>query len=193
MSSDNLTYVYKPKLMGPAYELTLSEDSLDWMIGTRSGRLSYPMIRHIRLGYKPTNMANSRFQAEIWPLNAPKLVVQSVSARNLIDVTDHGTDYARFLRELHTRVDAANKSCVYEAGLPAWRWWPSAIVALFTVLALLYVVAQGLLAGHFLMALIIGGTGVWFLWQIWNIVTRNRPRNYDPQNLPADLLPAPKE
>src|SRR5690606_28493764 len=118
MSSEDFTYAYKPRLMGPAYEFALSKDSLDWSIGTRTGRLGYPMIRHIRLGYKPTNMANSRFQAEIWSLNTPKLLIQSVSAKNVIDVTDHAGDYTRFLRELHRRIDAANKDCLYEAGFP---------------------------------------------------------------------------
>jgi hypothetical protein len=192
MSSEQFTYAYKPRLMSPAYEFSLSKDSLDWTIGSQSGRISYPMIKRIRLGYKPTNMANSRFIAEIWSQNAMKLTIQSVSARNIIDVTDHGNDYARFLRELNLRVDAANPKCIYEAGFPAWRWWPSLGVGVITLAALLYVVARSLVAAEFVLAGIIGGIGAWFLWQIWNIVMRNRPRNYDPKNLPTEVLSASK-
>lgn len=190
MSSEAITYSYKPRLMGPSYEFALSQDSLDWSIGPHSGRVSYPMIRHIRLGYKPTNMASARFMAEIWPLNAPKLLLYSVSARSLVDMADQGGDYARFLRELHRRVAAAKAECVYEAGFPSWRWWPSIIVGVLTLFALAYIVVQGFLAGQYLIAAVIAFIGAWFLWQIWNIVVRNRPRRYDPGSLPPDVLPA---
>ncbi len=189
MSSEDFTYAFKPRLMGPAYEFSLSKDSLDWMIGPRSGRVSYPMIRRLRLGYKPTNFANARFIAEIWPLNAPKLLVHSVSARSLIDMANQGEDYARFLRELHRRVAAANKDCVYEAGFPPWRWWPSALLGAATLFAIAYIVVQGLFAGHYLVSAIIAFVGVWFMWQIWNIVMRNRPRTYRPDEIPEDVLP----
>ena len=106
MSSENFTYVYKPRLMGPAYEFVLSKDSLDWTVGLRSGRVSYPMIKQIRLSYKPTNMASARFIAEIWPSNSAKVPLHSVSARSLIDMADQGSEYVRFLRELHRRMAA---------------------------------------------------------------------------------------
>jgi hypothetical protein len=189
MSSEEFTYAFKPRLMGPAHEFLLSKHSLDWTIGPRSGRISYPMIRRIRLGYKPTNMANSRFMAEVWPINAPKLVLFSVSARTIIDVTDLGHDYARFIRELHRRVDAANADCVLEAGFPAWRWWPSLILGVLSLLGVLYIVVQGLLGAQFLIAAIVAFIGAWFLWQIWHIVMRNRPRRYRHGEIPEEVLP----
>jgi len=190
MSSEDFTYFFKPRLMGPVYEFSLSKDSLDWTIGPRSGRVSYPMIRHIRLGYKPTNMATSRFMAELWPLNAPKLMLHSASAKSLIDMADQGSDYVRFLRELHRRVEASNSQCTYEAGMPSWRWWPSLIVGVLAFFALVYIVIQGLLAGQYPVTGVIAFVGAWFMWQIWNIVMRNRPQKYDPRNLPAEVLPA---
>lgn len=175
--------------MGPAHEFSLSKDSLDWAIGPRSGRVSYHMIKHIRLGYKPTSMANARFIAEIWPLNAPKLLMHSVSARSMIDVADQGSDYSRFLQELHRRVHAAKANCVYQAGFPTWRWWPSAIFAVATILAVAYIAVKAFLAAEYVLAGIIVLIGSWFLWQIWNIVIRNRPRRYDYDSIPEDVLP----
>lgn len=176
--------------MGPAYEFALSQDGLDWAIGLRTGRIGYPMIRHIRLGYKPTNMATSRFIAEIWAVNTPKMVVQSVSARSIIDMADQGMEYTNFLRELHRRVAASKANCTYDAGFPAWRWWPSAVVGVLTFLALAYVVVQGIRSGEYAIAGIIALIGAWFVWQIWKIVMRNRPRTYDPFDLPHEVLPA---
>lgn len=193
MSSEQFTFAYKPRLMGPVYEYALSPDSLDWATATGSGRIGYPMIKRIRLGYKPTNMANARFMAEIWPQNAAKLTIHSVSANSLVDVSNLGGEYVRFIRELHRRLESTNSNCVYEAGFPAWRWWPSAIFAVLTLFAVLYVIVQGLLSGQFLITAVITGVGIWFMWQIWNIVARNRPRTYRPNEIPADVLPTISE
>lgn len=183
-------YSFKPRLMGPSYEFQLSKDTLDWQIGPRSGQIAYPMIRRIRLGYKPTNMAAARFVAEIWPLNAGKLSVFSVSARSIIDVAPQNADYAGFLRELHRRVAASKSECVFEAGFPSWRWWPSLAVGIAALLAVAFIVVQAVIGAQYLVAAIFGLTGVWFLWQIWHIVMRNRPRRYTADNIPADVLPS---
>lgn len=190
MSSEQIKYAFQPRMMGPVYEFALSKDSLDWTIGNRSGRVGYPMIKRMRLGYKPTNMATARFMAEIWPLNAPKLLLYSVSARSIIDTTDLGSEYAKFLRELHRRVEAANPNFVFEAGFPSWRWWPSLIVGVLTLFAVAYVVVQGLIGGQYLLAAVISFVGAWFIWQIWHIVMRNRPRRYKYDEIPPDALPA---
>jgi hypothetical protein len=190
MATEEYTYSYKPRLMGPSYEFQLSKDALDWTIGVRTGRVSYPMIKHIRLGYKPTNMANARFIAEIWPLNAPKIALHSVSAQSLVNMADQGKEYSNFVRELHRRVSGAKADCVYDAGFPAWRWWPSVFVALLVLIAVGYVVVQGAAAGQYWVAAVIALVGAWFLWQIWNIVVRNRPRLYDPRAIPDDIMPA---
>jgi hypothetical protein len=191
MSSEELpyTYAYKPRLMGASYEFALSQDGMDWAIGPRTGRVSYPMIKHIRLGYKPTNMGTAQFMAEVWPLNDTKLLLNSQSARSMIDMADQGKEYTRFIQELHRRVAASQSNCVFEAGFPAWRWWPSAIFGAAIPLALIYVVVKALMASEYLVAGAITLLGAWFIWQIWNIVMRNRPRQYDPHNLPSDVLP----
>ncbi len=190
MTNENLAFAYKPRLMGPSYEFQLSKDTLDWTIGPRAGRVSYPMIRRVRLGYKPTNMGTGRFIAEIWPLNAPKLTLNSISQRTLIDTEDLGSNYTFFVRELHRRILAANGECSYEAGMPVWRWWPSVIVGVAALLGVVYVAMQGLLSGQFWFAAVVGLIGGWFMWQIWNIIKRNRPRVYSPDNIPDDVLPA---
>lgn len=185
-----LFYSYKPRLMGPSYEFQLSKDTLDWQIGLRSGQVAYPMVRHIRLGYKPTNMAGARFVADVWPLNAQKLSLSSVSARSLVEVASQNNDYGSFVRELHRQVAASKSNCVFEAGIPAWRWWPSLVVGALAPVAVLYIVVRAFLSAEYLVAAGIALIGAWFLWQVWNIVKRNRPRRYAPDAIPADVLPS---
>lgn len=190
MAEQQISYAFKPKMFGAPHSFQLSKDGLDWELGPRSGRIGYPMIRHIRLGYKPTNTGSARFIAEIWSHNTPKLSVSSVSSRSMLDTEDLGKDYAAFLRELHLRIAASKADCVFEAGMPAWRWWPASIFGVLAFLALSYVVFQGVMTGQHFVAGAIALLGVWFLWQIWNLISRNRPRYYPPHDIPADVLPA---
>lgn len=175
--------------MGPSVEYRLTPDALDWQIGPRAGRVAYTMIRRIRLGYKPTNMATARFIAEIWPVNAAKLQLASTSMRSLLDISDHKQEYRSFVAELHRRVERAQNDCSFEAGFPAWRWWPAAAVGLITAAGLLYIIVQGLRGGQPLVGAVIALVGAWFAWQMWNIVLRNRPRRYRADDIPRDVLP----
>lgn len=183
------TYSYKPRLMGPSYDFRLTREALDWQIGSRSGRVAFPMIRRIRLGYKPTNLATARFIAEIWPANSPKLLLGSTSAKSIIDLAAHNDEYRAFVNELHRRIAATNSECVFEGGFPAWRWWPAAIIGVLALAGIIYVAFKGIVSGHLFAAIVIVVTGLWFAWQIWNIVMRNRPRRYSPDAIPEDLLP----
>ncbi|HMN50721.1 MAG: hypothetical protein KF794_09810 [Xanthobacteraceae bacterium] len=184
-----LTYSYRPRPLGDGYEFRLTPHTLDWNLGMRSGQIAYPMIRHVRLGFKPTNMAGSRYLAEIWPVNAPKLVLYSTSMQSLINTADQGEEYSAFLRELHRRMAAAGAKCVYQAGFSAWRWWLALVVAVATFFAVLYVIVRGFVAGEYLVSALIAFVGAWFLWQVSNIVLRNRPRIYTPDNIPREVLP----
>jgi len=190
MATEDISYAFKPKMFGAPHFFQLSSDGMDWTVGPRSGRISYPMIRHIRLGYKPTNVGSARFIAEIWSQNEPKISISSVSSRSMLDTEDLGKDYAAFLRELHRRVALSKANCVFEAGMPAWRWWPASIFGVLAFLAVGYVVVRGLMTGQYLVAGAITLLGVWFLWQIVNLITRNRPRIYSPDHIPANVLPA---
>lgn len=189
MTTEDISYAFKPKMFGAPHFFQLTKDGMDWTLGPRSGRISYPMIRCIRLGYKPTNTGSARFIAEIWSLNHPKMSISSVSSRSMLDTEDLGKEYAAFLRELHVRVGASKANCVFEAGMPAWRWWPASIFGVLAFLAVAYVVFQGLITAQYLVAGAIALLGLWFAWQIWNLITRNRPRNYLPDNIPSDILP----
>lgn len=182
-------YSYRARPMGGASEFQLSQQTLDWSMGTQSGQIAYTMIRHIRLGYKPTTMAGARYMAEIWATNAPKLLLYSTSVESLINTKDQGAEYSAFLRELHARMAEAGARTIYQSGFAAWRWWAAVVVAILTMIAVLYVAVRGFVIGEYLVAGGIALLGLWFLWQVWNIVLRNRPRIYTPDNIPREVLP----
>jgi hypothetical protein len=175
--------------MGAIFAFRLANEGLDYEMGPRSGRVAYPMIARVRLGFRATNMLGRRYIAEIFPRIGGKMEIASASARSILDQTDQGSEFRAFITDLHRRIARSGAECRFEAGMAAWRWWPSVIVTLGMIVGLLIVVARGLLAQQFGAALIILAVGILFLWQMGSLLLANRPRVYSPDAIPADVLP----
>ena len=182
-------YGYRARMIGAGATFRLGEHSLEWNVSGLSGRAAYPMIRMIRLGYRPSNFGSRRFVAEIWPRNAARLEIASASYRSMVAMEDQGLQFKTFIRELHRRIAASGANCRFEAGFAPWRWWPMFAVGAATGLALIYLAFHTLLSGDFAAGLLVLGFILLSSWQMLPLILRNRPRSYDPHNIPKDVLP----
>lgn len=187
--AEEFVYSYRPRAVGAAFAFHLGEHSLEWNMGGAVGHAAYPMIYRVRIGYRPSNLGNRRFIAEIWSRNGPRVEISSASYRSVVMMDDQGKDFRAFIGELHRRIAASGGNCRFEAGFAAWRWWPMMAVAAVTSVALVYVAANTFLNGDFTAGLLIAGFMALFGWQMWPLVMRNRPREYDPNDIPVDVLP----
>jgi len=52
-ASSELTYRYRPRMIGGDFAFRLEPDALAWELGRRNGRLAYRDIARLRLGYRP--------------------------------------------------------------------------------------------------------------------------------------------
>jgi hypothetical protein len=186
---ERLVYHYKPRMIGSGFSFRLGEHSLEWNMSGLPGQVPYPMIAMVRLGFRPSNFGNRRFTAEIWPTRGAKVEIASASYKSMVSMEDLGPEYRAFIVELHRRIAAAGSDCKFEAGFAAWRWWPMAAVGIATGIALLYVGATTLLNGDTGAATLVAGFMGLFAWQMWPLISRNRPVRYDPQHIPAQVLP----
>ena len=182
-------YSFRPNMIGSALELRLTPDSLAWTMGSGSGRIAYPMIARLRLGYRPSGISTRRYVAELWPRGGSRLVIYSTSPRNIFDIEDHGADYRAFVRELSRRIAAARADCRFETGYPAWRWWPMAAIGSVTLCAIVYVGVQAVVAKELATAAVIAAFGALFFWQVAMVILRNRPGSYAPDAIPENVLP----
>jgi hypothetical protein len=148
------------------------------------------MIARVRLGFRPSNFGNQRFVTEIWPRNGPRLEIASASTRSIVGMEDHGQAYGDFVRELHRRIAAARSECRFEAGFAAWRWWPMAAIAVATALAFGFIAIRTLASGDVGASVLVLSLIGLLAWQMAPLILRNRPRNYDPQNIPKEVLPS---
>jgi hypothetical protein len=188
-ASSDLTYRYRPRMVGGDFAFRLEPDALAWELGRRNGRLAYRDIARLRLGYRPANLAGSRFIAEIWSRAGAKFEIASISQRSLFDYQNLAAEYRAFIIELAYRIAVSGGKCRCDAGFPPWRWWPALFVAVATLTAAIYVSVRALIAGAVTAGAVIAALGLFFLWQIGSMVVRNRPRTYDPNSPPGDVLP----
>ncbi|MBV8780035.1 MAG: hypothetical protein JO353_01445 [Phycisphaerae bacterium] len=187
--AETLTYRFRPRLIGAEFAFRLDPEELAWDWGSRRGRIAYRDIVRVRLGYRPANLAGSRYVAEVWGRDGTKLQIASVTQRSLFDFQNLAAEYRVFIVDLARRIRASGGSCRYDAGFPAWRWWPAVLVAAATMGSAIYVAVRALIGGYFVVSAAVVALGLVFLWQIGLMIWRNRPRNCDPLSISGDVLP----
>jgi hypothetical protein len=188
-----ITYAYKPTLIGAPFEFRLAPAGLEWRKGGRGDCIPYERIRRLRLSFRPVNMQSYRFLAEIWAPGAPKLQVSSTSWRSMMEQERHDAEYAAFIAELHRRMAAAGSTASFEAGSPPVIYWLGAAVFAAICLALAALIVRALQAGAFTAAALVGGFLALSLWQVGMFFRRNRPATYRPDALPDQVMPQARE
>lgn len=182
-------YSYRPRLIGAGQDFRLGDHSLEWNVSGMRGQTAYPMFTMVRIGYRPSNLGSSRYIAELWPRNGAKIEIASASYRSVVAMEDQSPAFNVFMRELHKRIAASGANCRFEAGFASWRWWPMAAIGVATAFALVFVAIHTAINGDAGSGAIVLGFIILFAWQLVPLILRNRPRTYDPRNIPDGILP----
>jgi len=185
----DLSYSYRPSLLGPAWEFKLGAHGIDWSGGTRSGHVPYAKLRRVRMSYRPMSMQSHRFTTELWAEDGPRLQIVSTSWKSMVEQERLDRTYAAFVRELHRRIAEAGAPVRCEQGKNPWLYWPGVTVFAGVALGLAFLVMRALQAQALAGAVFIAAFLLLFLWQGGNFFRRNRPGLYRPDALPADLMP----
>jgi hypothetical protein len=102
-ADDDLTYAFRPSLLGPPMEFRLTGDAIAWSSGQQSGRVPLRDVRLVRMAFKPATMQPHRFVTELWAEGAPRLEIVSSSWKSLVEQERLDARYAAFVTELHRR------------------------------------------------------------------------------------------
>jgi len=182
-------YSFKPSLLGPASTFALGPGGLEWTRGAESGRVPYRNVRRVRMSYKPVSMQSHRFVTEMWSEGAPKLQIVSVSWRGMVELQRLDPAYATFIAELHRRVAGDAATVRYERGVSGFAYWPGLALFIGAGLLLAALVVRSLQEHTLGATAFVGALLALFLWQGGNFFRRNRPGQYRPDALPAELMP----
>jgi hypothetical protein len=184
-----VTYAFKPNLVGSPWLLTLKPAGLAWQVGHRGGLIRYDRIRRVRLSFRPVTLQTHRFVAEIWSHDNPKIQFASASWRSLVEQERLDTGYAEFVTELHRRLAAAGSTARFSAGMPAFAFWVGVAVFAGAMVALVGLIVRALQAGQWAPTALIVGLFAIFGWQIGDFLRRNQPQTYRPDAVPPNVLP----
>lgn len=187
--SEDVTYSFKPSLMGAPQEFRVGTDALYWQVGQYQGRIPYRAIKAVRLSFRPMTMQTQRFVAEIWADDAPKLTVASASVRGIVEMLRQDAAYAAFVRALHWQMTARGAKPQLLAGSSHYLYWPG--IVLFGLLgpALIVMLVHSVQAGAGAGAAIVGLVMLYFFSQMAMFFWRNWPSAYDADALPERVLP----
>ena len=188
-ANGQLSYSYRPSLVGAVREFKLTGDDIEWSAGRWSGRIPFRTVSRIRMSFKPSNMQWHRFLTEVWADGAPKLEIISSSWKSVFEQERLDKSYSAFVAELHRRVAGAAMPVRYEQGRNPLLYWPGFVAFVGVALGLAALIVRALQADALGGAAFIGAFLALVLWQGGNFVRRNRPGVYRPDALPSELLP----
>jgi len=187
--SSELTYVYKPSLMGAPWLLRLTPAGLAWELGRYSGVIRYDRIKRVRLSFRPVTMQSQRFLTEIWSDDAPKVPIASSSWRSLMEQERLDGAYVAFVTELHRRLAAAGTRASFSTGMALPLYAIGILVYIAAMLAFAGITVRALQLGEWSAVAVVGAFFALFAWQVGVYFRRNRPGSYRPDALPPDALP----
>lgn len=170
----------------------LGEDAFHVSNGVAQARFPYADVELIRLSYRPRSFDYHVFRLDIRMKDGRTIHLSNVSTSPVSLFRpqrrwDEG--FRDFSLGLAARAASANPALRLEGGMPGWRFWPAAALALALLLVLSWQIAEKLVAGlWFPVAVSTAGLalGLWFLTPF---LRRNRPRPLSADSLPPDLLP----
>jgi|SRR6185437_11292345 len=185
----DVTYFYRPSVLGATWTFTLKGDVIFWDTGRKSGRIPLRSIRRVRMSFRPLAMQTIRYRTEVWSEEAPKIEFVSTSWKSMVEQERFDRAYRNFLIALHSRLARAGGAVRFEQGVGAAIYWCGLAVFVIASLAIAALAVRAVAERAWGGAAVIGVFLALFLWQAGVYFRRNRPGLYRADALPADLLP----
>ncbi|MGL4241067.1 MAG: hypothetical protein ACRCTI_08150 [Beijerinckiaceae bacterium] len=184
-----LVYQHRARPYSPEARFELRGDHVAIEQGRRKGNFSYRDIVLIRLLYKPRNTTNEGYLAKMYRSDKRTASLTNLSWKSLVDMERQDADYTVFVRNLITRTAEANPAVVLEAGMARWFYALTALAGAAALAALLVVAGHALRGGSWPVTMMAAALGAYFVWWSYRYLSRNRPRRFTPDAIPADVLP----
>ncbi len=186
---DGTHYVFKPSLVGSAWQFDLTDQGLSWQVKGKHGLWPLDKIAAIRLSYRPVSMQSRRFRADIEDTRGERVSVYSTTWHTVALMSPQDDGYRAFILELHRRLAAINSKAVLVVGINPAIYWAELVMTALVGAAMLGLMIRAMMMGQYGGVLFLAGFAALFGWQIGGFMRRNQPRGYTFEALPKDVLP----
>jgi len=188
-AGQNVSYSFRPSLIGGTWSFSLGEDDLYWDSGRQTGRISYDDIRRVRLSYQPRSLQRHRFLTELRCEGGPKVSILSTSWKSISELERLDRPYHDFVVALHQRLGARGRAIEFIGGINPVKFWVALVLFVPLVAGIIGVAVRAYQQDAYVAALLIVAFLALFLVQGVNYFRRNRPVRYRPDAVPQELLP----
>ena len=179
----------RPKPIGFEIAYRLDGDTLEIDTTRKVETVALGAVEQVRFIYAPSNVASKAYKTQLRLMDGKSITFGNLSWRSLTDVERDDRRYHAFVTALSAAIAKANPRARFVGGKPYAMWLALAMVGGLSLLML----------GYFsLRAFQIGATAAGFLglglaaasfWQVWPMVTLNRPRELATGEVPDHLVP----
>lgn len=145
-------------------------------------------ITEVRLTYEPRSFAQKLYRTRLRLASGGSLSLHSVNFRSMVFADRQEEAYAAFVNALLPAIAKANPQARFMAGRTPFVWGALIVTTIAIFLAIAFFIIFALSEGEaaaIAIGLFIGAAG---LWQMLPIVRLNRPRDFRPQDPPAELM-----
>ncbi|NIX76523.1 hypothetical protein [Microvirga terricola] len=183
------TYEHNPRPVGGPIGFTLKDDRLTVDSGRKVQEVRLGAVETVRMTYEPGRLAQRVFRTKVTLKDGKTFAFGSLSWKNLVQAEELTTEYRAFTKNLFEAIARANPDARFIAGKPWWLWAATAIMSAASLLAMAYLIWRAFQMGATSVALLGGLFAVVGIWQIEPMIRLNKPRPFQPDAPPAELLP----
>ncbi|MFS8038255.1 hypothetical protein ACI7BZ_15080 [Xanthobacter sp. AM11] len=189
-AAPGLAYSWLPRLGGAGVRLRLAPPDLYWGVGLAEGHIALSDISDVRLRFVPARFGSPSYEIELAGRSGARVKVGSISRLSITGVRDQRAEFGAFVRALHAALASAGGRVSFRGGYAPWRFWLMAVMGAVAGAGLVAVFAAALMDRQWNYALFLGVLSAFVMWPTAQMIWRNRPVSYTPQDIPAHLLPA---
>ena len=169
------------------YEFT--DEALVWQDGDSPKKgLPFSKLISVNCSYEPNRVQANRYVIKLSTAKSSHIIA-STSYVSLGNFEDRGESFRSFVMDLHRKIVEVNPAVVFKQGSSQAGYIFSifvtvGLICLFGGLALVT-----LLMGLIPIAILKGAILLFMFPRLIRYVKKNKPGNYDPLNIPEDVLP----
>ncbi len=165
-------------------------DATSLRINSEQGEQVIPLtdIAQVRCQFFPTRVQRNRYETLLTLRSGAPIKITNQFYKGVADFEDRSTAYSGFIRALHHRLAEQNPHCVYNAGTTPAKFW---LYAIFLVGILLLLIGLGIVLLFTIppVAIVKFIIILFYIPTCWRWFKRNKPRTYDPRDIPQDVMP----
>jgi hypothetical protein len=179
----------RPKPVGFEIAYKLDGDFLEIDRTRAVDRLRLSAVEQVRYVFAPGNISSKGYKTQLRLSDGRTVTFGNLSWRSLTDLDRDDARYHRFVSALAAAITRANPKARFVSGRPGPIWLGVAAVGALSLAMIAYFALhafqQGQTSAALLALLLLAAS----YWQVWPLISLNRPRELATGEVPDDLVP----